>query len=111
MTSRYVPNETTCPIPVELLALLLRSDEPRVVELISALPAQQRAALAVFCYARSHMRSLGFQIAATCDVRALRVADGIAWQNLVTHSGGVSSFDSGPKSQVKRAITLARFAA
>ena len=111
MTSRYVPNEARCPVAVDLLALLLRSDETRVADLVGTLPLTQRAALAAFCYSRSHMRNLGFQIASTCDEKSLKVADGSVWQALVAYSRGSSTFDSEPKSRFKRGITLARSAA
>ena len=111
MTSRYVPNETRCPVAVDLLALLLRSNEARVSEIADTLPVTQRAALAAFCYTRSHMRSLSFTMAAACDEKALREADGSVWEALVAHSRGASTFEFEPKSQVKKGITLARFAA
>ena len=111
MTNRYMPNETACPVPVDLLAQLLRSNEVRVAEIAQSLPMTQRAKLATFCYARTHMRSLGFQIAIQCDEKSLRTVAGLTGEAILEQSRNRLSFDLGPKPVVKRAVTLARSAA
>lgn len=111
MTGRLVPNETVCPVAVDLLALLLRSDETRVAETVRSLPPEQRAALAAFCFQRSHMRSLSFKVAIQCDAKSLRIAAGSAGEALIEQSRSPTGFDAGPKLPGARIATLARRAA
>ena len=111
MTNRYMPNEIACPVAVDLLALLLRSDEARLANIVEALPPLQRARLAVFCYSRCHMRSLSFKIACHCDERSLRTAGGAAGEALIEQSRRPVAFDAEPRSSGRRSVTLARFAA
>ena len=111
MTSRYVPNEIACPIPVDALAALLRSDEDQVTRQAQALPVAQRAALAGFCFSRSHLRNLSFLVAAQCDVVSLRAVTGMASEVLIEQSRNRTAFDDGPKAFSRKAIVLARSAA
>lgn len=110
MTSRYVPNEIACPVPVELLADLLRSGEEQVARHAQALPIAQRAALAGFCFSRSHLRSLSFTVAAQCDVVSLRALTGMASEALIDQSRNRTAFDEGPKGFGRKHVSLARFA-
>ena len=58
-------------IPEALIELLYRAGESGAAELTVALSPLQRAALAVYCYRRSHLHRIGLAIAATCDQFAL----------------------------------------
>jgi hypothetical protein len=58
-------------VPDALIEQLYRSGESGAAELTAALSPQQRAALAVYCYRRSHLHRIGLAIAATCDQFAL----------------------------------------
>ncbi|MFA6265245.1 MAG: hypothetical protein WC670_05960 [Pseudolabrys sp.] len=60
-------NEETCPVPESLLGQLYRVTPQGLPTLIDAVPANTRAMLAVYCYRRSHLASLGLAIAASCD--------------------------------------------
>ncbi|HWK95739.1 MAG TPA: hypothetical protein VNR39_09980 [Pseudolabrys sp.] len=60
-------NEETCPVPESLLGQLYRVTPQGLPALIDAVPANTRAMLAVYCYRRSHLASLGVAIAASCD--------------------------------------------
>lgn len=111
MTSRYKPNEAVCPVPLDLLALLLRSEEARVAEIVMMLPALQRASLAAFCFSRCHMRALGLQIAAHCDEHALDEAAGSAGEVLFELSRNRIAFDVDPVPFHKRKVSLARISA
>ena len=71
-----IPNEATCPVPLEVLALLLRSDERVRAALIKEIPATVRARLAFFCYNRVHLRPLAFRIALLCELKDLRMLAG-----------------------------------
>ena len=111
MTSRYKPNEAACPVPLDLLALLLRSDEGRIAEIVRMLPALQRATLAAFCFSRCHMRSLGLGIAAECDEQSLYEAAGSAGEVLFDLSRDRGTFDAEPVPFHKRKVSLARISA
>jgi hypothetical protein len=108
MPSRYVPNEAASPVSLDTLALLLRSDEGRIAEIMEEFPMLQRAALAAFCFARCHMRSLSFKIASHCDERSLRTAGGPSAEILLEQSRNPTTFDVGPLLHQKRKVTLAR---
>ena len=48
----------------------------QVSEIASKLGARERAALAVFCYSRAHLNSIGLALAAQCSVDHLSAAAG-----------------------------------
>ena len=109
MSNRYAPNEALCPVPYELLALLLRSDAARVREVVLQLAPVHRASLAAFAYGRSHMRSLGLAVAAHCDEHSLYEVAGAAGEALFEHSRGSAGVDQDPSSR-RKPISLARVA-
>lgn len=109
--NRSMPNEPTSPVPLDLLALLLRSEEVRVVEIVKQLSGGQRAALAVYCFARAHMRILAFQIARNCTERTLVAVGGAMGQTLFDQAGNIETFDVGSTQTRERKVTLAKFAA
>ena len=106
MTNRYVPNEATCPVDLKLLGLMLRSPEDRVAELVEQQTPAQRAALAIFCFQRAHMRELGLQIAKRCDLASLRASGGHVAEMLIDMSQAQPS----KASNGRRKVTLARVA-
>ncbi|WP_279480155.1 hypothetical protein [Aureimonas sp. SK2] len=110
MSNRYRPNEPTCPVPLELLALLLRSSEERVVETVRELPPLQRAALAAYCVARTHMRRIALVIAAECSEHALWEAAGKVGLALFEQCRDQASFDREPGLPSKRKVSLAKVA-
>ncbi len=57
----------TCPVKDEILKRLLDSALNATAEIGSQLPDEQRAALAIYCYRRSHWRRIGLQLAAQCS--------------------------------------------
>ena len=63
-------------IPEALIERVYRAGEAGVADLTAALSPHQRAALAVYCYRRSHLHRIGLAIAATCDQFALTRALG-----------------------------------
>lgn len=111
MTNRAIPNEAACPVDVDLLASLLRSNKFEITETVGSLPMSQRANLAAFCYSRSHMRSLSFQVAAHCDERSLRLVGGWAGEILIEQSRNPTPYDVGPKATGKKSVSLAHSAA
>ena len=111
MSNRYAPNEALCPVPYELLALLLRSDETRVGEIVQQLAPAHRATLAAFAYGRSHMRSLGLAVAVHCDEQSLFEVAGAAGEALFEHSRNRTGITHDPLSRHRKPISLARVAA
>lgn len=109
MSNRYRPNEPTCPIPLELLALLLRSPDTRVAETVRELPALQRATLATYCVARTHMRRIALVIAAECSEHALWEAAGTVGLALFEQCRDRAAFDREPGSS-SRKVSLAKVA-
>jgi hypothetical protein len=59
--------EEICPISDELLGALYRTDRHGLSELVSTVAPNIRAVLALFCYPRSHLHTMGLAIAATCE--------------------------------------------
>jgi hypothetical protein len=58
---------TLCPVSDVLLSRIYRADAGESRSIALALPEATRAALAVYCYQRSHLREISRQIAALCD--------------------------------------------
>lgn len=110
MSNRYAPNEAVCPIPYELLALLLRSNAERVREVVLQLSPTHRASLAVFAFGRSHMRSLGLAVASACDEHSLAEVAGVAGEVLFEQSRGGPSPELDTATRHRRPISLARVA-
>ncbi|SKA34585.1 hypothetical protein [Consotaella salsifontis] len=100
-------NEGLCPIPLELLALMMRADQKKVASIVTSMPMDQRAALAAFCISRCHMRPLAFQVAQHCDARSLRIFAGAAGEVLLEQARN-QTFDQDPAEARKPKVTLAR---
>lgn len=109
--NRYNLNEVSCPVPLETLALLMRSDDAKVAEVVLALSPQKRAELSLYCFGRCHMRSLGLTIGRHCTERALEAVGGAAGQMIFDQGSSAVPFDAGPAQYHKRKVSLARVAA
>jgi hypothetical protein len=59
--------EEACPVPDSLLGDLYRASPEGLHSLVESIPSKVRAMLAIYCYRRGHMTSLGLAIAATCE--------------------------------------------
>jgi hypothetical protein len=64
-------NDADWHVPSEIVSRLLRAGEHEAAAIVAALSPRQRAHLAVFCYARTHLHRIGLAIAATCDQLSL----------------------------------------
>ncbi|NBN64458.1 hypothetical protein GWI72_11995 [Microvirga tunisiensis] len=64
----------------------MRQNAASAASVAVGLPEDQRARLAVFCYRKAHLRSLGFAIAASCSRRALVEEAGHAGELLFQQS-------------------------
>jgi hypothetical protein len=111
MSNRYAPNEALCPVPFELLALMLRSDKQRVADIAMELPPLQRATLAAFAFGRSHMRVLGLAVAKQCDEKSLWEVAGAAGEALFEHARSGEALDQESSARQRKPISLARVAA
>lgn len=105
-----IPNEASCPIHLEVLALLLRSDNRTKQALIQEIPGPSRAGLAFFCYNRVHLRSLAFQVAALCELRDLRLIAGTKGDLLYSQATEAGLFDDSDPASRRKGVTLARTA-
>jgi hypothetical protein len=63
-----ISQEEECPVADSLLGTLYRSGPEGLPVLVESIPSSIRAILAVYCFRREHLRSLGLAIASTCDV-------------------------------------------
>ena len=92
--SDSIPNEANCPVHLEILALLLRSDD-----------ATKQAVI------RVHLRGLAFQITALCelaDLRTIAGAKGDLLYSQATEQGLFEDGEGGPRRH--KGVTLARTA-
>jgi hypothetical protein len=64
---RWDRADDVCPVSDELLGELCRANDLFVPGFVSTLAPDIRALLALFCYRRSHLHSMGLVIAAACD--------------------------------------------
>jgi hypothetical protein len=86
---------------------LYRANDLFVPGFVSTLPPDVRASLALFCYRRSHLHSMGLGIAASCDEDNLVRAGGSVGAFLFVSSREVpQQAVSSPRSN-RRKITLA----
>jgi hypothetical protein len=81
LSSRSELADDVCPISDDLLGELHRANDLFIPGFVSTLPPDIRALLALFCYRRSHLHSMGLGIAASCDK-----------DNLVWAGGSVGAF-------------------
>jgi hypothetical protein len=70
---RVLLEDEPCPVSDELLGDLYRTSAHGLNELIAIVSPKARALLAVYCYRRAHLASIGLAIAATCE------KDDLAW--------------------------------
>ena len=64
---RVLLEDEPCPVSDEMLGEMYRTSAHGLHELIATVPPTARALLAVYCYRRAHLASIGMAIAATCE--------------------------------------------
>ena len=64
---RTLLEDEPCPVPDEILGQMYRASAHALNELIATVSPAARVLLAVYCYRRAHLASIGLAIAATCD--------------------------------------------
>jgi hypothetical protein len=102
--------EASCPVSLDVLGQLYRSDKSSVVEMLKDFPEDKRARLALFCYNRSHLRDLALAIAETCDASRLAELAGTLGQVLAAQCRGhLQNFgrESAPIGHSRAKISLA----
>jgi hypothetical protein len=96
-------DENTCPVSDTTLSRLYRAQTAEIQAIAVELPESQRMQLAVFCYARSHLRKVGRDIAALCNRDTLM---NVAGRGLALSIGQREHVDR-PRF-VRPTVTLAR---
>ncbi|MER0239883.1 hypothetical protein [Fulvimarina sp. MAC8] len=99
--------EQSCPISLDLLAKLIRTEDDVREELILEIPGEERAALGFFCYSRVHLRSLAFDVVLQCEMKDLRQYAG-AKGDLLRQQALDFKKQAASRNRSSRGITLAR---
>ncbi len=99
--------DDVCPVRDDLLGELCRANDLFVPGFVHGLPPDIRAALALFCYRRSHLHSMGLAIAASCDEDSLVWAGGSVGAFIFTCSREAAPREALSPRADRRRITLA----
>ena len=78
--------DDVCPVPEKLLGEMYRANTRELDELIASVTPAARALLAVYCFRRAHLASIGVAIAATCEKDELASFGGNAGVSLFERS-------------------------
>lgn len=103
---RVLLEDETCPVSDELLGALYRTNAHGLSDLIATVPPTARAMLAVYCYRRAHLASIGLAIAANCEKDDLACFGGNAGAILFERSREVQQ-PAYTQANGRRKITLA----
>jgi hypothetical protein len=106
LASQYMPDDDICPVREELLGELYGASKLGLSALLATVPPRTRAMLALFCYHRSHLHSMGLAIAASCEEDDLVRFGGRVGANLFTRSQETQQ-PPAPQHVNRRKITLA----
>jgi hypothetical protein len=64
---RVLLEDEPCPVPDETLGEIYRASTHGLSKIIATVSPAARVLLAVYCYRRAHLASIGLAIAATCE--------------------------------------------
>jgi hypothetical protein len=106
-SSRCELADDVCPVRDELLGELYRANDLFVPGFVYGLTPAIRASLALFCYRRSHLHSIGLAIAASCDKDSLVWAGGSVGAFVFACSREASPREVQSARADRRKITLA----
>ena len=106
-SSRCELADDGCPVRDELLGELYRANDLFVPGFVCTLAPDIRASLALFCYRRSHLHSIGLAIAASCDKDSLVWAGGSVGAFVFACSREASPREVQSARADRRKITLA----
>jgi hypothetical protein len=107
LSSRCELADDLCPISDKLLGELHRANDLFLPGFVSTLAPDVRALLALFCYRRSHLHSMGLGIAATCGKDSLVRAGGSVGAFLFASSRELPPHIASSPRGNRRKITLA----
>jgi len=106
--SAYSLAEENCPVGDQMLGDLYRSHERGLADLVATVAPDVRATLALFCYRRGHLHSMGVAIAASCTEEELEQAGGRVGSVLYALSREApQTAPASPNMSNRRKITLA----
>jgi hypothetical protein len=86
LADQYMLDNEVCPVRDELLGELYGASKHGLPALLATVPPTVRAMLALFCYHRSHLHSMGLVIAASCDEDDLVRLGGRVGSNLYSRA-------------------------
>src|SRR6516162_5750784 len=107
LSARSELADDVCPVREELLGELHRANDLFVPGFVYTLAPDIRASLALFCFRRSHLHSIGLAIAASCDKDSLVFAGGSVGAFVFACSREASPREVQSARADRRKITLA----
>jgi len=108
LPERRMFEDESCPVPEKVLGEMYRANSHGLNELIATVPPSARGMLAMYCYRRAHLTSIGLAIAATCDEDDLTLHGGNAGAVLFAKSREAPEAPRlAPNLAGRRRITLA----
>jgi hypothetical protein len=102
-----VHEDEPCPVTDQTLGEMYRASAHGLNELIATVPPMARTLLAVYCYRRAHLASIGLAIAATCEKEDLMSLGGNAGATLFERSREAPQPSLDVRANGRRKITLA----
>lgn len=105
---RVLLEDEPCPVADQMLGEMYRASALGLSELIATVSPTARALLAVYCYRRAHLASIGLAIAVTCEKDELTSVGGNAGATLFERSREApKATPVGASAAAHRKITLA----
>jgi hypothetical protein len=99
--------EEACPVTDQTLGEMYRASAHGLSELIATVSPTARVLLAIYCYRRAHLASIGLAIAATCEKDDLAWHGGNIGTSLFERSREAPEPSIDPRTHGRRKITLA----
>src|ERR1700704_543350 len=107
LSTRLEFADDVCPVRDELLGELHRANDLFIPGFVYGLAPDVRASLALFCYRRAHLHSMGLAIAARCEEDSLVWAGGNVGAFVFACSRQASPREAQSPRADRRKITLA----
>jgi hypothetical protein len=105
---RVLLEDEPCPVPDETLGEMYRASAHGLSQIITTVSPTARVLLALYCYRRAHLASIGLAIAATCEKDDLTSLGGNAGATLFERSRETpQSSPADARANGRRKITLA----
>jgi hypothetical protein len=105
---RLLLEDEPCPVADQMLGEMYRASAHGLNELIATVSPAARALLAVYCYRRAHLASIGLAVAATCEKDDLTWSGGNAGAILFERSREAPNCPSATTYAGRQKITLAK---